>query len=388
MSQHQFSPRENSHLTPRQWYEQVSAHQGFLPDSAQESAICYLQALYDELMAFRQQRHQTLNRWRRNLAEKTRQHWVAPQIPVPRGLYFWGGVGRGKSFLMDSFFMCLPYQRKRRVHFHAFMQEVHHALKTLRGHADPLPLVAERIAHDYRVICFDEFHVSDIADAMILARLLKLLLARGVVFVMTSNYPPDGLYPNGLHRESFLPAIALLNAQLTVINVDSGVDYRLRNLEKIRVYLHPLTSTTDNELTSAFERLADGVILDPDVTIEGRALRAIRHSSQVVWFDFHTLCETARGQADYLYLAENYNTVILSNIPAMSADMASPARRFTWLVDVFYDHRVKLIISAAVPAESLYLQGTHANEFFRTVSRLQEMQSKEYLSLAHASGLS
>ncbi len=370
MSQHTFSPSQGTQLTPKTWYEQALTHQGFQSDPAQAAAIERLEALYQQLMLFKQKRHRAFARF-------------LPDPDVPQGVYLWGGVGRGKSFLMDAFYACLPYRRKHRVHFHHFMFDVHKELRQLKGEADTLQIVADRIAKKYRVICFDEFHVSDIADAMILGRLMRALFERGVVFVMTSNYPPDGLYPNGLQRENFLPAIALLNENLDVLNVDNGQDYRLRTLTRIPVYLTPHDAETNNKLTELFNEIATGRDEKNDITIEARTFRAKRRAPGVAWFDFATLCGGLRNQVDYLELARTYPTLILSEVPKMGPAMASEARRFTWLVDVCYDQRVKLILSAAVPAEQLYTEGSFAHEFVRTVSRLQEMQSKEYLALAH-----
>ncbi len=239
--------------------------------------------------------------------------------------------------------------------------------------------MAARIAKRYRLICFDEFHVSDIADAMILYRLLDSLFANGVTFLMTSKYKPDDLYPDGLHRDRLLPAIALLNKQLDVINVDVGVDYRRRTLEQLNTYLMPLDESADRQLIEDFNRLAEVADEPAELQIESRVIKAVRRAGSVVWFDFPTLCGGPRSQNDYLEIASQFQTVILSGVPKMGAGMASEARRFTWLIDVMYDHKVKLIMSAAVEPEELYTQGSMAHEFFRTVSRIVEMQSKEYL---------
>ena len=291
----------------------------------------------------------------------------------------WGGVGRGKSFLMDVFYESVPLVRKTRLHFHEFMRGVHRELRELKAMADPLDEVARRIARRYRLICFDEFHVSDIADAMILERLLAGLFANGVAFVMTSNYRPDDLYPDGLHREAILPAIALLNANLDVLNVDAGTDYRRRTLAREQVYLSPAGVEADARLAEAFAQQADSTDLDPVLRIENRDIVARRCARGAVWFDFATLCGGPRSQLDYLEIAQRFDTVILSDVPRMNASMSSAARRFTWLVDVFYDQKVKLLISAACPPDQLYTAGAMAHEFHRTVSRLEEMQSREYL---------
>jgi cell division protein ZapE len=280
---------------------------------------------------------------------------------------------------MDSFYAVVPLVRKTRLHFHEFMREVHRELEELKGQADPLDELARRVAKRYRLICFDEFHVSDIADAMILYRLLDRLFTNGVQFVMTSNYDPDTLYPDGLHRDRLLPAIELIKSKLDVINVDAGTDYRKRTLSQVTAYHTPLGAAADKALRADFAKLAAVPDESPLLHIEKRELKALRRADGVVWFDFATLCGGPRSQNDYLELASRFHAVILSDVPQMSPRMASEARRFTWLIDVFYDHKVKLLMSAAVPAEQLYVEGPMANEFARTVSRIVEMQSKEYL---------
>ncbi len=371
MAQHVFTPVTDGSLSPRQWYEQALTQNGFIRDEAQSKAIDRLDALWNLLVDFKRQRNRFLGRSLRSPS-------------VPRGLYFWGGVGRGKSFLMDAFFTCVPYQRKQRVHFHHFMAEVHRQLRTLSNEEDPLKTVAERIAKTTRLLCFDEFHVSDIADAMILSRLLEALFERGVVMVMTSNYPPDGLYPNGLQRSNFLPAIALLKERLEVVNVDGGNDYRLRELTREPLFMVPADQEAQQRMTVLFERLAGGQDALPcELTVLDRTIHAVRHVRGVVWFDFAAICGGPRAQTDYLELARDYHTVFISNIPRLESRDAAEARRFTWLVDVFYDHRVKLVASAAVEAEQIYTEGVQASEFFRTASRLTEMQSRSYLALPH-----
>jgi len=341
-------------------------------DAAQLAALERLQRLYDELVAFKKARRSLLR-------------WLNPPVP-PRGVYFWGGVGRGKSFLMDAFYAALPYRRKTRVHFHAFMRGVHEELKTLKREEDPLIAVAARIAHRYRVVCFDEFHVSDVADAMILGRLLGALFARGVVFVATSNYRPDDLYPNGLQRQNLLPTIALLRHWLDVIEVDGGTDYRLRELEYAECYYTPLSEAVETALGARFARMQPGPDEEPRLVIEARPLRARRRAGSLVWFDFATLCDGPRSQLDYLELAKRFAVVFLSGVPRLTPDMGNAARRFTWLVDVLYDHRVKLLVSAAVPAGELYREGPNSQDFPRTVSRLIEMRTREYMALPHQMG--
>jgi cell division protein ZapE len=343
---------------------------GIEADPAQQIAAQRLQTFYDGLLAFKAARR-----------GKLRKLLVRPELP--RGVWFWGGVGRGKSFLMDCFFAAVPYQRKRRVHFHAFMREVHESLRKHRNESDPLAKVAARIARETRLMCFDEFHVSDIADAMMLGRLMQALFDAGVLFCITSNYPPQGLYPNGLQRELFLPTIDLLDRRLDVIEIDAGIDYRLRALEKAEVYLASDSADTGAAIEHTFHAIAGGGGHTGPVEVLGRSLPVVHRAPGVIWFDFATLCGGPRSQNDYLWLANRHHTLFLSKVPKMGADKASEARRFTWLVDVLYDHRVKLVIAAACPAEELYTQGTQAGEFKRTVSRLIEMRSLDYLASPH-----
>ncbi|WP_211440880.1 cell division protein ZapE [Collimonas humicola] len=349
-----------------EFYEQALTQRGFQADEAQRRAVDRLQRAYDEWVEYKAQRSNSFKR-------------LINRPDVPRGVYMWGGVGRGKSFLMDSFYSVVPVVRKTRLHFHEFMRAVHRQLDELKGVADPLDEVAKRVAKKYRLICFDEFHVSDIADAMILYNLLRALFDNGVSFVMTSNYEPSTLYPDGLHRDRMLPTIKLLQDNLDVMNIDAGIDYRKRALEQVETYHSPLNADTDRALRHAFAGVAETADEDPLVDIEARKITALRKAGGAIWFDFNTLCGGPRSQNDYLEIASRFHTVILSGIPQMSAAMSSEARRFTWLIDVFYDHKIKLIMSAAVPPEELYTQGMLANEFHRTVSRIMEMQSREYM---------
>jgi cell division protein ZapE len=352
------------------WLDPILAARGTTLDPAQAAALDRLQLLASELEAFREARQSTLKKL-----------FSPPR--VPRGVYLWGGVGRGKSFLMDGFFATVAIRRKTRVHFHAFMRDVHEDLAKLRQEADPLAAVAARIARRWRLVCFDEFHVSDIADAMILGRLLSALFGHGVVFVMTTNYPPDGLWPDGLQRERFLPTVALLKEWLDVQEVDAGIDYRLRALERVETYHVPLDPAAESVLAAAFETMRSGPDEEPKLTVEGRALVARRRAGSAVWFDFGTLCDGPRSQRDYLELARRYAVLFLSGIPRMTPDMGDRARRFTWLVDILYDHRVKLLASAAARPEDLYREGPNSREFARTVSRLTEMQTHDYMGEPH-----
>jgi cell division protein ZapE len=355
-------------VSVKEAYEAELVAKGFHSDPAQLRAVEALQRCADDWAAYRQRRS--------NAFKKLINH---PEIP--RGVYMYGGVGRGKSFLMDCFFNAVPLRRKVRLHFHEFMREVHRELAVLQGTQNPLDVLGARIAKRYKLICFDEFHVADITDAMILHRLLAALFDNGVGFVTTSNFKPDELYPGGLHRDRILPAIDLLNARMDVVNVDNGTDYRRRALENAKLYHSPLSPQAEEAMRETFEQLAEVRDEDPVLHIEAREIRALRRAGGVVWFDFRELCMGPRSQNDYLEIASQFHTVLLSNVPYMPVNMASPARRFTWLVDVLYDRRVKLIISAAVPPEQLYTEGPLAHEFPRTVSRLNEMQSKEFLAL-------
>ncbi|HYD77429.1 cell division protein ZapE [Ramlibacter sp.] len=355
-------------MSVRQAYEAELKARGYRSDPAQLRAVEALDRCAAEWAQYKEKRSNAFKK-------------LINRPAIPRGVYMYGGVGRGKSFLMDCFYGSVPLRRKTRLHFHEFMREVHRELAELQGTVNPLDELGERIAKRFRLICFDEFHVADITDAMILHRLLQALFDNGVGFVTTSNFRPDDLYPNGLHRDRILPAIALLNERLEVINVDNGTDYRRRTLEHIKLYHTPLGPQADAEMDRAFGELAEVHDEDPVLHIEQRQIRARRKAGGVVWFDFRTLCGGPRSQNDYLEIASQFHTVLLSDVPAMPVNMASEARRFTWLVDVLYDRRVKLILSAAVPPEQLYTEGPLAHEFPRTVSRLNEMQSAEFLAL-------
>ena len=351
----------------RALYERTLAERGYRADDAQLRAIDALERCENDWLAYLRRRGNALAK-------------MISRPPIPRGVYMYGGVGRGKSFLMDCFFQSVPLKRKTRLHFHEFMREVHRELHELRGTADPLDALGQRIARRYRLICFDEFHIADVTDAMILHRLLQSLFAHRVSIVTTSNFHPDGLYPNGLHRDRSLPAIELLKQHMQVLDVDAGTDYRQRTIAQLEIYHTPLGPEADARMLAAFEQLAEVRDENPRLHIEQREIVARRRAGGVVWFDFAQLCGGPRSQNDYLELASRFHTVLLSGVPAMSPRLASEARRFTWLVDVLYDRRVKLILSAAVEPELLYTEGPLCHEFPRTASRLQEMQSSAYLS--------
>lgn len=366
--------------TPRQRYQRDLQRDDFNYDQTQEQAVEHLQGLYDRLVA----RHE----------KESSQSWLAKKLSSVRGkavepemgLYFWGGVGRGKTYLMDNFFESLPFDRKLRTHFHRFMRRVHAELRSLDGEKNPLETVADRLSSEARVICFDEFFVSDITDAMILAGLLDGLFRRGVSLVATSNIIPDGLYKDGLQRARFLPAIALLNRYTQVVNVDGGIDYRLRALEQAELYHYPLDAAADESLTASFESLVpdrEEIRADVSLDIEGRSILARYEAEDVAWFDFAELCDGPRSQNDYIELAREYHAVLVSDVPQLGGTKDDQARRFLNLVDEFYDRCVKLIISAEVPLEQIYAGGRLSFEYDRTVSRLLEMQSHEFLARAH-----
>jgi cell division protein ZapE len=355
-------------MSVTQAYEEELKKRGYSSDPAQLRAVEALQRCADEWAAYKEKRSNAFKK-------------LINRPDIPKGVYMFGGVGRGKSFLMDCFYNAVPIQRKTRLHFHEFMREVHRELANLQGTVNPLDALGKQMAKRYKLICFDEFHVADITDAMILHRLLDGLFKNGVGMVTTSNFTPDGLYPNGLHRDRILPAIELLKAEMEVINVDNGTDYRRRTLEKVQMYHTPLGAAADAAMDQAFTELAESHDESPVLNIEAREIKARRKAGGVVWFDFKTLCGGPRSQNDYLELATQFHTVMLSDVPQMFVNSASEARRFTWLVDVLYDRRCKLIMSAAVAPELLYTEGPLSHEFPRTASRLNEMQSAEFLAL-------
>ena len=351
----------------REAYERELVQRGYRSDPGQLAVV-------EEL-------ERCANDWSHYLSRRSsRIKKLINRPEIPRGVYMYGGVGRGKSFLMDCFYNAVGVKRKTRLHFHEFMREVHRQLATLQGTVNPLDELARQMARKYRLICFDEFHVADITDAMILHRLLDALFAQGVGFVTTSNFRPDDLYPNGLHRARILPAIDLLNAKLAVVPIGDGTDYRLRALEDVTFYHVPNGPQADAAMTQAFERLAETHDEESVLHIEARQIAARRRAGGVVWFDFKVLCGGPRSQNDYLEIATQFHTVLLSDVPQMPQRMASEARRFTWLVDVLYDRRVKLILSAQVEPQDLYVEGPLAHEFVRTVSRLREMQTRAFMA--------
>ncbi len=362
-------------MTPQACYHRNITQNGFSKDPAQAEAVKHLQSLFEELV----------QPPRKSFLKAIKGALGKPMEPV-RGLYFWGGVGRGKTWLMDTFYNCLPFQDKLRMHFHHFMRRVHEELKTLEGQKNPLSIVADRLAKEARIICFDEFFVSDITDAMILGGLMEQLFHRGVTLVATSNVDPDLLYKDGLQRARFLPAIELIKKHTLVVNVDGGTDYRLRLLEKAETFYWPLNDENHEKLNQVFSDLAP----DPNhietyqsIEISGRPIHSVKLCNDVAWFTFTDLCDGPRSQNDYIELARLYHSVILQAVPQFDANRNDQARRFINLIDEFYDRGVKLIVSSEVHLEALYASGTLSFEFQRTLSRLQEMQSTEYLARPH-----
>lgn len=334
------------------------------PDPEQEAAVAELQRIYDRLLE--------------TPPRIFRRGWR----PIT-GLYIWGGVGRGKTYLMDCFYESLPFSRKRRSHFHRFMQFVHERRRAHSNRRDPLDRIAAELARD-RVLCFDEFFVSDVADAMILGRLTGALFERGVTLVATSNIPPDRLYEGGLQRERFLPAIDRIQRNARTLHLDGDRDYRLQALERAEIYHHPLDDQAEDNLETYFDDIApEAGERDTALAINHREIPARRLADGILWCHFEALCEGPRGAADYTEIARCFHTVLISGIPAFTGDDENAARRFITLVDEFYDRRVKLIVSAAEPPESLYRGRRLAFEFERTVSRLREMGTHDYLAAAH-----
>ena len=361
-------------MTPLERYQADLKRPDFVHDPGQELAVRHLQRLYDDLIAVESARPKLFGKLLKKKPESV------------KGLYFWGGVGRGKTYLVDTFYDALPFDRKMRTHFHRFMQRVHQELKGLKGEKNPLTLIARQFANEARVICFDEFFVSDITDAMILGTLMEELFHNGVTLVATSNIVPDGLYRDGLQRARFLPAIALLNSHTDVVNVDNGVDYRLRALEQAELYHWPLDEGADASLQRSFESLVPDItkVVEAELlTVENRPIRSIRVCEDVGWFEFRELCDGPRSQNDYIELAKVFHAVLIANLEQMDVSKDDMARRFINLVDEFYDRNVKLILSAEVELKDLYTGGRLNFEFQRTLSRLLEMQSHEFLARAH-----
>jgi cell division protein ZapE len=354
-------------FSPAARYARDLQRPGFSSDPAQAAAVAALQQVYEALLAHPPRKRLGRMRWTR-----------------VDGLYLWGSVGRGKTWLMDSFHDALPFTRKRRTHFHRFMLEVHARRRQHADEQDPIARVAEDIAGETRVLCFDEFFVADIADAMILGRLTEVLFDKGVTLVATSNVPPAGLYKDGLQRERFVPAIQRIEQHCRVLHLDSPTDYRLRALTHAEIYHSPSDAAAEANLAAWFDELApEGGRAGGHLTVEGRDIPARRLADGVAWFDFAAVCATPRAAADYIELARTHHTVLLSRVPQLTPDDEDAARRFITLVDEFYDRGVKLILAADVPREQLYAGKRLTFEFQRTLSRLIEMQSQEYLARPH-----
>lgn len=372
---HTTLPRDSADVA--QWIAQHAHEHGFELDESQRNAVDHLERLYEDLIGLEKMESFLV----RLLARKR----------VVKGLYLWGGVGRGKSFLMDSFFNCAPVVQKRRIHFHRFMQEVHQRMNALTGQAEPLAGVAREVAKEARLLCLDEFHITDITDAMLMRKLLEGLMEQGVVVLTTSNFAPDELYLHGLQRNQFLPAIDLIKRNFDVVNVDDGTDYRLRELEKAGVY--HIGPGAEERMAEEFVAIARHAMSEAtELAIDGRKIPVKRHARDVVWFEFAAICDGPRGKPDYIELSRSYHTVLVSNVPQFGAGMADKLRRFVWMIDEFYDRRVKLILSASVPAEELIREAEASDAFQanlnaslkdRLVSRLTEMQSHDYLALPH-----
>lgn len=370
----------SSDMTPLARYRAEGARPDFQTDPDQIAALTRLERLHSELLAAGTQQHS-------GFAWLTRR--IRPRLPAPRGLYLWGGVGRGKTFVVDTFCACLPEAIKVRVHFHSFMRDVHAQLRHLRGHQDPLRQVADRWSREMRVLCLDEFHVVDITDAMLLAQLLAALFERGLALVTTSNEAPDDLYRGGLQRDRFLPAIALIKQHLEVFHFNGAIDYRWRTLTQAATYYTPADEAAESALAQRFAALTQGTAREPaEIDLEGRVIPLRARADGVAWADFAELCERPRGTGDYIEIACCFHTVLISGVPCFTDEQSDAARRFINLVDEFYDRGVNLLLSANSAPDALY-QGTRlAPPFRRTASRLTEMQSEEYLAKPHLSGTS
>lgn len=356
--------------SPAARYQQALDSGKFSPDIEQAKAVAALEQVWQELNQRYKTSKKVFARFRRQTA--------------PQGVYMWGGVGRGKTWLMDQFYDSIPFRRKLRMHFHHFMQHVHQELNKLSGQRNPLDIVADQIYRDAVIICFDEFFVANVTDAMILGDLFQKLFSRGITLVATSNIAPDGLYKNGIHRDRFLPTIELVKKQCTILNVDSGVDYRLRVLKQSQLFKSPLNAEHDSWIQERFDSLTTSQnILHDTITINKRNVITRAYTEDVLWCDFSELCLKPRSPADFIEIANTYNTVLVSNVPYLNDVLADGTRRFIYLVDEFYDRRVKLILTSEDSIIHLYQGEKLAFEIERTRSRLLEMQSEEYLNTAH-----
>ncbi len=358
-------------MTPLQRYQAAIATDEFNHDPIQEKAMTYLDGVYHQLIE--------------NSKEKKGLFGFFKSQPVPpKGLYMWGGVGRGKTWMMDMFFESVPLQRKMRMHFHHFMQRVHKELNKLQGSSDPLEKVADIIHDEAVLICFDEFFVSNVSDAMILGDLFTMLFKRGITLVATSNIEPSGLYKDGLHRDRFMPAVTELEKHTTVMNIDSGIDYRLRLLQQAELYKSPLTKENSHWLANRFVSLANNQKISKEpITINGREIKINARTKTVLYCDFRQLCMEPRSANDFIEISNNFSTVLVDNVPELTDVLRDPTRRFICVVDEFYDRRVKLLVRAEQSILDLYQGEKLAFEIERTRSRLLEMQSEDYLKLEH-----
>lgn len=352
-------------MTPRDYYIQQCQTGSLIQDPEQQPALHQLQSIYHALVHEYQKRRGIRRYFRR--------------IQCVKGLYLWGGVGIGKTVLMDCFYQSLPFKAKKRLHFYAFMQDIHTALKKHQGKKNPLDIIANELAREIIVLCFDEFFVSDITDAMLLGRLLTALFENGVCVVATSNIPPDDLYKHGLQRQQFLPAIAAIKKQMTVLHIASVVDYRLRHLKKAGVFFTPLNAESAAQMEEMFQVLrGHSSIETTPIEIMGRPLPVLKRTDQIIWFAFSDICRVPRSQNDYLAIAKTYQTVLISDVPRIPSHSTDTIILFITLIDVLYDAHRRLIMSADEPVANIYARGIMINEYTRTHSRLLEMQSSEY----------
>src|SRR5574344_657387 len=357
-------------LSPAERYAQALASGQFMPDDAQAQAVHELERVWQELIQRYKASKKAFRRFRRQTA--------------PQGVYMWGGVGRGKTWLMDQFYDSIPFRRKIRMHFHHFMQHVHRELNKLSGQRNPLDIVADQIYKDAVIICFDEFFVSNVTDAMILSDLFQKLFHRGITVVATSNIAPDGLYKNGIHRDRFIPTIEMVKKHCQVLNVDAGVDYRLRVLKQAQLFKSPLTHDNQNWMAQRFSALSNTQHYSSEpIIINQRIVETIAHTEDVLWCEFSELCFKPRSPADFIEIANIYNTVLVSNVPHLTDFLSEGTRRFIYLVDEFYDRGVKLLLTSEDSIIEIYQGEKLAFEIERTRSRLLEMQSDDYLNEEH-----
>jgi len=369
-----YTPEQRS---PQQAYSEQLQHGVLEEDSAQRTVIAALQKLHQQLLTPKP----TLSP---SLSDRIFFRNTAATDNLPKGLYIWGGVGRGKTWLMDIFFNSLSFKQKQRLHFHHFMQTIHNELRELRGQRDPLKIVASNLARRTKILCLDELYVSDIGDAMLLGQLLENIFQQGIVLVTTTNIPPDHLYQDGLQRMAFLPTIALIKEHMQIVELSGNTDYRLKYLESAKVYHTPLTQSTNKLLQEEFEHLTTSEIKTGNaIAIKGREIPVLSQTDEMIWFDFAMLCNSPRSSADYIEIARQFHTVVISNIPVMTDEHNDQVRRFMTLIDELYDCNVKVIMSAEDMPNKLYQGSQLAFAYQRTASRLQEMQSRAYLAKRH-----